>query len=174
MINQKGQTILEILLAFGVSVLVLTGVILGISTSLKKSEYAKDQSLASAYAQEGMATVRKTRDISWHNFTDTFTTNTKYCIKSDLSLSAPISAGQHCTGVTNGIGNPPGYIFSREVTVEHDCSAGACASAGCAGGSYVQLDVFWATGDCTSGSYCHKVGIVSCLFNLYDPPTPTP
>src|SRR3989344_8816651 len=79
---QAGQTLLEILLAFSVSILVLSAIVIGITTSLSNTQYTKNQGLANSYAKEAMAVARGIRDSSWGNFSSLkdFTTNITYCL----------------------------------------------------------------------------------------------
>jgi len=153
--DEAGQTLLEILLAFGVSILVLSAIILGITTSLNNAQYTKNQSLANSYAQEGMAVVRQIRDSSWYDFSQK--TDLNYCIGQNPTklASRTDSVGSTSTSCGQNVG-----IFSREATIVH-------SSAGCSGGSQVAVKVSWADGKCPVGnSYCHSVELISCFTNI--------
>lgn len=166
---EKGQTLLEILLAFSVSIAVLSAVILGVITSLSNTQYTKNQGLANSYAQEGMAVIRKIRDSSWADFStklSDFSTNTKYCIDKNLVLQQiPLSA--NCVGNNLAVG--AGEIFSREVTFEHssDSCATNCPGPACLKGSKATVKVLWSDNKCPIGtSYCHKVELITCFSNI--------
>jgi len=165
MIKQKGQTLLEVLLAFSVSITVLSAIILGVVTSLGNAQYAKNQGLATSYATEGMTVIRKIRDSSWYNLAGLkdYATNVEYCIDNSLALNS-ISLGQNC--VTRGYAVPAGGIFSREVIFEHNSSS-CCSDSSCAvKGSKVTVKVSWTDNKCAIGApYCHNVQLISCFSN---------
>lgn len=160
--KQKGQTLLEILLAFSVSILVLSAIVIGITTSLSNTQYTKNENLANSYAKEGMAVVRGIRDSSWPNFSSK--TEPVYCLSQNSTILTepsppPINCGQN-------VG-----IFSREVRFEHEsvsCKADSdCVEPGCLKGSKVNVKVSWSDNKCPVGTpYCHKVELISCLSNL--------
>lgn len=170
--KQAGQTLLEILLAFGVSVLVLSAVVFGITTSLSNTQYTKNQNLANSYAQEGMAVVRQIRDSSWNNFKnleDYFITNTTYCLSTNpLELKELTLPSQNCR-VQSPV--PAGGIFSREVKFEHN-SLSCCSniSPTCENGtkgSKAAVKVSWSDNKCPVGvPYCHKVELITCFSNI--------
>lgn len=167
--GEAGQTLLEILLAFSVSILVLGAVIIGIVTSLSNTQYTKNQNLANSYAQEGMAVVRQIRNSSWNDFKnlkDIYATNTRYCLGSDLKLGEPII---HTTSCGQNIGG----IFSREITFDHRQDANGCCSnnsSNCStgtAGSKVTVKVSWTDNKCPIGTpYCHKVELITCFSSI--------
>jgi type II secretory pathway pseudopilin PulG len=175
--KQKGQTLLEILLAFSVSILVLSAVILGIITSLNNAQYAKNQGLANSYAQEGMAVVKQIRDSSWSDLNNlslgNFNNNTKYCIGQDLVLRNDeehrIRSDLNCSTTGHGVG--AGGIFSREVLFEHNslncCSNDSLNCSTGTKGSKAAIVVSWSDNKCPIGSpFCHKVELVTCFSSI--------
>lgn len=66
--HQSGQTLAEVVVAIGVIVLLVTGLIVGTSVTLKASQYSKARSQAVQYAQEGVELARSLRDSSWTSF----------------------------------------------------------------------------------------------------------
>ena len=155
MIKQKGQTLIEILLAFSVCILVLSAIIVGITTSLSNTQYTKNQNLANSYAKEAMAVVRQIRDSGWNKFIS-YTNNVTYCLsKNSTILTEPnpplISCGQNVS------------IFSREINFVHsssDCSNGDIS------GSKVTIRVSWSDNKCPVGTpFCHKVELITCFSN---------
>jgi len=161
--TDAGQTLLEILFAFGISIMVLSAIIFGITTSLSNAQYTKDQSLATFYATEGMSIIRQMRDNSWSGYSQKITDLTngdKYCITSDSALPLQqISSADNCVG-NYSVGNG---FFSREVVFE-------LPSSSCNGGSKATVKVSWTDNKCTSTStpFCHHVELVSC-FSEVDP-----
>jgi hypothetical protein len=181
--NEAGQTLLEILLAFGVSTVVLGAIVLGISTSLSNAQYTKNQGLASSYAQEGMAVIRKIRDSSWSNFCSYG--NINYCLPQNVAGSALELASYDSN---NCFQNGAVGIFVRKVTITHgsqeccscqpsDPSCTTCPpNATCLSGivgSKVTVKVSWTDNKCLVGSpYCHNVEVTTCLSSLDVKPTP--
>lgn len=159
--KQQGQTLLEILLAFSVSILVLSAIIIGITTSLSNTQYTRNQNSANSYAREGMSIVRKIKESGWAQFFSY--TRPTYCLaQNSLMLTEPIPPSQTC-GQNVG-------IFSREVKLEHS-SQSCIADPGCSGpaclkGSKVTIKVSWSDNKCPVGTpLCHEVELITCLSN---------
>jgi len=175
---EAGQTLIEILLAFSVSILVLSAIVVGITTSLSNTQYTKNQNLANSYAQEGMAVVRQIRDSSWPNFSS-YTTNITYCLgPNPMGLTPLAPPALNC-----GAQSPVGGIFSREVTIVHykdDISNGCAAGTPTpppvgTGGSKVTVRVSWADSKCPAGTgnpLCHNVELITCFSSIDLKPTP--
>ena len=169
MIKQKGQTLLEILLAFSVAILVLGAVIGGVITTLSNTQYTKNQNLARSYAQEGMDIVRGIRDSSWPKFSS-YTTNTTYCISQNSpTLTDPSPPPSNC-GQNLG-------IFMREVKFEHasvECKVAPTCSGDCLKkSSKATVKVSWSDNKCPVGTpYCHKVELITCFSNIDEKPSP--
>lgn len=152
---EAGQTLLEILLAFSVSILVLSAIVVGITISLSNTQYTKNQNLANSYAKEAMAVVRQIRDSSWPNFFSK--TQPTYCLarnSTELAALTSINCGQN-------VG-----IFMREVKFMHN-------SAECSGGSKVTVKVSWSDSKCPVGTpFCHKAELITCFSNIDQKVTP--
>lgn len=162
----RGQTLLEILLAFSVSILVLSAVILGVVTSLNNAQYTKNQGLANSYAQEGMAVVKKIRDSSWNsykNLDDITVANTIYCLgpnSTNLTDLDKLALPARNCKEQNAV--PAEGIFSREVKFEHNSEA-------CSGGSKTTVKVSWTDSKCpadTGEPLCHSVELITCFSNI--------
>ncbi|MBI4096647.1 MAG: hypothetical protein HY425_02920 [Candidatus Levybacteria bacterium] len=154
---QSGQTLLEILLAFSVSVLVLSAIVIGVTGSLNNANYTKNQNLANSYAQEGMAVVRQIRDSSWENFFN-MTDAKNYCLPSSNILAANFSPD--C--ITTGDGKVG--IFERSVVIYHDSDD--CPNKKMPG-TQVTVKVAWSDSKCsTENLYCHNVKLISCFSNI--------
>ncbi|MBI2404697.1 hypothetical protein HYV22_00780 [Candidatus Gottesmanbacteria bacterium] len=63
--NNRGQSLIEVVVAVGVVILLVTGLIVGSTTSIKGSEFSTYKSRGLKYAQEAMETTRNMRDTSW-------------------------------------------------------------------------------------------------------------
>lgn len=60
--GEKGQTLLELVVAIAVAILVLGSLVFATITSLRNAQLAKNQAQATKLAQEGLETVRSLRD----------------------------------------------------------------------------------------------------------------
>ena len=64
----SGQSLLEVIVALAVTTLVLTSLVSATVVSVRNARFAKNQSLATKYAQEALERVRIYRDQSdWDN-----------------------------------------------------------------------------------------------------------
>lgn len=67
--NSSGQSLLEIIVATGVAVLLIGGLVVATTVSLRTSQYGERRSRAIKYAQEGIELTRSLRDgIAWDEF----------------------------------------------------------------------------------------------------------
>ncbi|MEK7518262.1 MAG: hypothetical protein AAB583_07000 [Patescibacteria group bacterium] len=155
--EQTGQTLLEILLALGASVMILSAIAVIVVSSLNSTRFTKNQNLANQYAQEGIEIVRRTRDSGgWAGFPAG-----TYCLSSG-STSLPASSVPPCATANVG-------IFIRQI----DIIASDCPGAGGGpSGSRVKSKVSWIDGKCPDNDYCHKVELISCFYNINQKPAP--
>lgn len=171
--KQKGQTLLEILLAFGVAVLTLSAITIAVISSLNNAQFTKNQNLANHYAQEGMEVIRKIRDSSLANLASykKATEYAYYCLPADTIELSPALVSD---SATNCGGPNVGGIFVRKVILEHnflDCSAlnptpGPTPPL-ISKGSRIRITVAWSDGKCPSGNiFCHKVELISCFSTI--------
>jgi len=65
--NNRGFTLVEVIVAVGMISLVLVGVISSISLSLSSVARAENNLIAANLAQEGLEIVRNIRDKDWHS-----------------------------------------------------------------------------------------------------------
>ncbi len=67
--NNSGQSLLEVIVATGVAVLLIGGLVVGTTVSLRTSQYGERRSRAIKYAQEGIELTRSSRDkLPWDEF----------------------------------------------------------------------------------------------------------
>ncbi len=66
--TQSGQTLIEVIVAIGVVVLLVMGLIVSTSVTLKASQYGKMRSLGTQYAEEAVEATRNLRDSGWSTF----------------------------------------------------------------------------------------------------------
>lgn len=140
--EEKGQTLIEILVAMSAAIVILTAISVTISSSLNNANYSKNQTLATKYAQEGMEIVRQIRDSNYVVFANY---NGTYCL----------AKGQYAFGGSCSSPNVDNFI--RIVQIQP-----AVVPCG-ANTALVSVVVSWTDGKCRRGVYCNKVQQDSCL-----------
>ena len=68
MIDQKGQSLVEMIVIIGIVVLLATGIVAGTTVSLSRSKTSQVRSQALSIAQAGIELARATRDTGWEAF----------------------------------------------------------------------------------------------------------
>lgn len=155
---QKGQTLIEVLIALAAAVAVVAAIAVTVVTSLSNVDYTKNQNLATQYSREGLEIIRQ---IAKNNWTD-FSTNPNYrtgsyCLSEGSSLPQPevVTCAQN-VGLQNG-----NYILKREIIINQN------DATYCSGNVSVISTVSWSDSRCQTGnSFCHKVSLESCLANI--------
>lgn len=150
MIKEKGQTLIEVVIALATSVGVISAIVVAVMSSLNNTEFTKNQNLASAFSQQGMEIVRSTAKINWASF---LTYNkVYYCLSKNSTILTAMGS--------NGCGQNVD-IFSRGIEIWKD-------SSDCQNEVKVISTVSWSDSKCTSANdlFCHKVKINSCLANI--------
>lgn len=99
----KGQSLFELVIAFGIAVLITTSLVKLVTISVKNSTFAKNQALSTRYAQEGMEWVRAERDKDWNTLL-TKSSSPTWCLNT---LTWAAVAG-NC-----GSNTMPGGLFTR-------------------------------------------------------------
>ncbi len=150
----KGQTLIEVLVAFGVAITIVSAITVSVLFALSNTQFSKNQHLATQYAQQGMEVIRQKR-----NNGETFAETTQCLVIGTTQITA--KTGLWCPAGQN-------IPFLREVAFSND-SADNCGQT-----QQVEVAVFWADNKCTSETdpYCHKVHLISCLSDLYRVATP--
>jgi hypothetical protein len=173
--NQKGQSLVEALIALGAAVIIISAITIAVVTSVHNSDYSKYQNLATNYAQQGMEIVKQQSRLDWNN---TATYAGTLCLGQGATALPPhpIASG-NCTDVNMG------NIFVRQIEIQHISPSQTCDnfnSPCCIFGDIVNCDlnpdlcssratitVKWTDSKCASGvSYCHKVALDTCLQNI--------
>lgn len=129
--NQKGQSILEIIITLSILGLILGGLVIVIVNSLKNSQFSKNQSLATKLAEEGLDTVRTMKSkeqcyVSYSSQSYYFVNNAQLVWTAPNStVLAPNTAYNlnktACT-LTNPASSPEtiNNFFSRQIFLEKD------------------------------------------------------
>lgn len=143
---EKGQTLLEVLIALGVGVFVIVAAATLTSNSISNTQSSKDQNLATQFAQEGIEIARKDR-LPAPTGSDAV-----YCLVKDATvLPSPTANGCSSTANING-------VYMREVTLSLINASGSCGAS-----TYqVASRVYWTDNKCTA-KFCRNVELITCL-----------
>lgn len=178
-LNSKGQSLLEITITIGLSVLVVTALATVTIKGLSTSQTARLQTEASKYAQEGIDDVRWARDntgtvcidsthYQWDaKFWSDGECNTGSCnfeIKTDGSSCGAAPMGYVTTNpyldlITSGPTFKPisGTVFSREISIN-------AATPSCTYQRQVTSTVKW-----TDSAGTHQSQVITVLADLSGP-----
>ncbi len=149
---ERGQSIIEVLVALSVAVILISTAVAVVLTALKSSQNSKIRNQAYRYAQEGLETVRRMRDS---NFSEFNAREGEYCLDKDShELTSPC---------TQSVANVDMFLRKISITQTSDCGVGVAS---------VSATVAWNDTDCTSGGFCHTVNAVTCLIQISPIPTP--
>ena len=83
--HNKGQSLVEVVVAVGAMSLLLVALLALVVTSIKNSRLAKDRAKAVALAQGGVELMRAYRDYSWTEFSS-FATGDDYVLDSSWTV----------------------------------------------------------------------------------------
>jgi len=143
---ERGQTIIEATIALASILLTLAAIAITISTSVSNSQFIKQQTQASKYAQDGMEQLRYIRNTNPATF---FAQEGIYCMNEDSSLVTG-----SCTAVNIA------STFKREAEFTQ------IPSVECGDSTKVVVSVYWASGKCDeTNTFCHKSQLVTCIVN---------
>jgi len=149
--GERGQTIIEATIALASILLTLAAIAVAISISINNSQFVKQQSQASKYAQDGMEQLRYERNTNPSSF---FSKSGTWCLGESSSH----------TGSCNAAINPDDIIdgqFKREAEFSTDGIPTECGND-----KKVTVSVYWASGKCKeTNTFCHKSQLVSCFVN---------
>lgn len=106
----SGQSLFEVIVGLGITALILVGAMSLSTASVRNSDFARNDSVATKFAQEGIEYVREQRDTNWPSFYGQATGSPKNL----GNLSWP-------PGGTCNI--PSATIFCRTVTLSQVTSA---------------------------------------------------
>ncbi|HVT01053.1 MAG TPA: hypothetical protein VHE53_02345 [Patescibacteria group bacterium] len=143
--DNKGQTIIEAAIALASILLTLAAISIAITTSVSNSQFIKNQTVASKYAQSAMEYMSYLRNTD----PTTFEARTGlYCMDGDNTLNTGACSTVNLAGT-----------FKREVDFSQNDSD-------CGGGTKITTTVYWTSGKCSStNTFCHKSQLISCFSN---------
>ena len=146
MINQKGQSLVEALIALGAAAIVVSAVVIAVVTAQNNADFSKNQNRATQYSRQGMEILRQESGTDWQTFSSYSGT---YCLAGG-STTLTASGGSSCSANISS-------FFVRSVTINQNSSA-------CSGAAKVAVSTSWSDGKCNSqNQYCHNVTLDSCL-----------
>lgn len=161
-INQKGQSLVEALVALTAAVVIVSAIAVAVITSVNNSDFSKSQNLATHYAQQGIDILRSQSESDWVSFV-TSNPSGYYCLNAGSTALTNYTnfSGVNCAKNINN-------FFVRQVHVVHG------NGPNCSPNTDVTVDVYWSDGKCTSASnlYCHSVSLDTCLANINSVSTP--
>ncbi len=154
--NNRGQTLIEVVVALSVVMLILAAISVAVTTSLSNSTYLKNHNLASKYAQDGIEYIRHLYE-NQENFYESFPAGSRYFMDETNTISQGF--------FEQNIGSE----FVREVRFE----SGIECDENTAGADElrVTVSVYWTSGKCAreiqnptlEEQYCHKSELVTCF-----------
>lgn len=148
--KEKGQSLIEVLIALASAVIVVTAISITVITSLSNVEFTKNQNLASSFAREGIEITRKIAKDNWTNFLANYK-SVNYCLdqgQTSLRVMGVPGCGQN-------VG-----IFVRQIVINQ-------SSLSCENSVRVSSIVSWSDQKCESADvFCHNVTIDSCLADI--------
>ena len=159
--NEKGQVLIEALVALGAAVVIIGAITTIVVTSLNNAELANNQNRATQYAKQGIEIVRELSETNWSGaggFTSFNGVN--YCLLQEsttLTSPPPGNLPNTCRWAND--------IFVRQVTIYH----GNDPNNNCQGsGSKVIVKVAWSDSKCDTQNnlYCHNITLTSCFANI--------
>lgn len=154
-IHSQGQSLVEAIVALSAGVIIVSAIVVAVISSLNNSDYAKNQNLATSYAQEELEVLKSQARTDWKTVSS-YPVNNSYCAGSDGSFT------QNASCNTVNIGN----VFIRQVDI-------VTPGSGCVYTPVqeVQVKVSWSDGKCDNGSFCHSVVLDACLTDVNTLPT---
>lgn len=108
--NQKGQSLFEIVVALAISTLIIVALVALASTSIKNSTYSRNNTVASRYVQQTIEWLRSERDGDWESFYTRGIGNPNVCLL-DLDWNSSFVAPKCMEDQTI-----TGTFFYREIT----------------------------------------------------------
>lgn len=132
----KGQSLFEVVVAIGISALIITAIVALVTNSISNSTYSRNQSAADDYAQQLLEWLRGERDNNIQTFLNNIDPNllkggsSVYCFEAlnwtEPTKKVPCTAGQdeipgtiflREANFTNVSQSPNKTVFNAEITV---------------------------------------------------------
>ena len=96
----KGQSLFEVIMAVGISAMILTAIVSLSTLSVANSERSSNSKLSVFYTQEALSFIRLTRDSDWATFAAYASTSSgsDYCMKTPTFSVPGVSGCQFISG----------------------------------------------------------------------------
>lgn len=144
-VGSEGQSIIEALVALSSILISLAAISVAIITSVNNTQFIKDQSIASKYAQQGMEYIKYIRNNDPATF---FSYNGIKCMNQDDSFLNTSCSSANIAGA-----------YKREAEFSQNDSQ-------CVAATKVTVTVYWTSTKCQSGSFCHSSSLISCFSTI--------
>ena len=156
-----GQSLIEVLVALGVATIILSAISVAVVSSLKNTNYAESQNLASQYASQGIEIIRQIRDSQ-----SSLSYSGSYCLPHDPSVPTDISECGPNVGTKDvSPTGSPNYIYSRSVEIYQPGDIKKKCDPTDPNVYYIAVSVKWWDNTCGNAVniFCHSVNLSSCL-----------
>jgi type II secretory pathway pseudopilin PulG len=156
--NQKGQTLVEALVALGAAVVVVSAITVAVITAVSNSDFAEYQNLATGYAQQGIQIVQQKSQLDWAH-TATYSGTGIWCLPQGTTDFYSHITDPNCSDNSVNIQDK----FFRQVEL--------ISSAKCNNNIQAEVTVAWTDGKCSadpalSNYYCHNVTLDTCIADI--------
>ena len=159
---QKGQLLIEAILALAIVVIIVTGIVIALVYSINNSTLSKDQNIATGYAQEGLDIIRNMKDSDYNTFSGL---NGTYCLPEGITAIDPSADPSEevtdCALIANRFKRQI-YINPNGEDTRPDPTTQVCN----AGRFFVASIILWSEKRCENQDTCGKVELNSCFKDL--------
>jgi len=159
--KEKGQSILEALVALGAATIVMSAIAIAIIASVNNSDFSKYQNQATQYSQQGIEILKQQSVSAWPTFSG-YASGLVYCFPLGTTLINPL--GVSCSP---NIGTNNFFVRSAVITKSNlDCPGNPNVAAN--RGTLVSVSTAWSDGKCkdSANPYCHSVVLNSCITDV--------
>lgn len=161
--KQKGQTIIEAVVALATLMIIITAIAVVMVSGLYNSQFIKNQNEANKYAQEAIEAVRNTQTNDLETFKSYIDAAVLFCLDDQGVI--------YSSGCTADTVNTAG-IYVR--TIEFSNVAPKCLNNDDdASDLQVTVIVKWSSTKCpASKTFCHESNLVTCMPYKYPESNP--
>ncbi len=161
--ENAGQTLVEILIALGIAISIITSMTVVVTSAINNTTYGKNQNFATEYAQEGMEIVKQMQINNYQTFS---TLSGRYCLAQTCSTVSTSTGTCGLNSGGTGVNCSPNVnnnTFIRQI----DILAPRSVQAKCFNTIQATVSVLWTDGKCLQGTYCHTEQLVSCFSDTH-------
>lgn len=153
----SGQSLVEVVVGLALAILVLGGLINAVVTSLRNSNFAKNQAQATKLAQQMIEQTRIIRDqMGWEVFNQSYDASGGKCYSLvNANPNAIVLSVISCTATLPDVPSATTFkyvikLYNNPTNCSDDCKK-------------VTVSVFWADAACSGGTFCHESELISYL-----------